>query len=58
MIKLIKQVIGIYNYSNEQKKEFVPRFKSTYPEEPISYSEWIVKYRVSVAYGKEIRHFG
>lgn len=58
MIKLIKQAIGIYNYSNEQKEEFVPRFKTTHPQEPIPYSEWILRYRVSMAYGKDIRHFG
>lgn len=58
MIKLIKQAIGIYNYSNEQKEEFVPTFRTTHPQEPIAYSDWVLMYRVGIAYGKEIRHFG
>ena len=58
MIKLIKQAIGIYNYSNDEKEEFVPTFKSTYPENRPSEQEWFIEYRVSIAYGKDIRHFG
>ena len=56
MIRFIKEAIGIR--TNEQKQEFIPTFKTTHPQEPISYSEWCIQYRVSMAYGKEIRHFG
>jgi hypothetical protein len=56
MIRFIKEAIGIR--TNEQKEEFVPTFRTTHPQEPISYNEWILTYRVSVAYGKDIRHFG
>lgn len=58
MIRFIKEAIGIYNYSNDEKEEFVPTFKTTYPQEPISYNEWVLTYRVSIAHGKDIRHFG
>lgn len=56
MIRFIKEAIGIR--TNEQKEEFVPTFRTTHPQEPISYSEWVLTYRVSIAYGKDIKYFG
>jgi hypothetical protein len=56
MIKFIKEAIGIR--TNGQREEFVPTFRTTHPQEPISYGEWCIEYKVSSCYGKDVKYFG
>lgn len=56
MIRFIKEAIGIR--TDEHKEEFIPTFKTTHPQEPISFNEWCITFKVGSCYGKNVRHFG
>lgn len=39
-------------------QQHIQRFKTAYPEEPLTEQEWMNTFRVSMLYGRQITHFG
>jgi len=40
------------------KQQFIQQFKTTYPEEQLTYEQWCVHVRASMLHGRQIVHFG
>jgi hypothetical protein len=56
MIKMIKEAIGIR--TNGRREEFIPTFKTTNPQERLSFNEWCITFKVGSCYGKDVKYFG
>ena len=57
MEKFLKELLG-YLPADRQTCDFKPGVKTTAVKESLTFEQWCEKYRVSVAHGKAIVHFG
>lgn len=39
-------------------QQHIQRFKTVYPEHPLTEQEWMNMFRVSMLHGRQITHFG
>jgi hypothetical protein len=40
------------------KETYIPKFRTTLPEEPLTEQEWMDTFRVSMLYGRQATYFG
>ena len=40
------------------KQQHIQRFKTVYPEEPLTFEEWCNTFRVSMLHGRQVTYFG
>lgn len=57
MEKLIKELFG-FTASDRQVYDFKPGTTTTYVDNDLTFEEWCQEFKVSVAHGKSIVHFG
>jgi hypothetical protein len=57
MEKIIKQLFG-FTAANRQVYEFKPGVRTTAVKESLTFEQWCQEFRVSMAHGKSIVHFG
>ena len=57
MEKLIKELFG-FTASDRQVYDFKPGTTTTYVDNDLTFEEWCQEFKVSVAHGKSVVHFG
>ena len=55
-MKIIKDWLGINDMP--PKQTFKPSFKTTVPNEKLSFDRWCIEFRVSCLHGKTITYIG
>lgn len=40
------------------RQQHIQRFKTVYPEEPLTEQEWMITFRVSMLYDRQATYFG
>ena len=56
MKAVIKELFGL-EANNRQIYDFTPGYTTIEPEERLTEHEWYREFRVSMMYGKEVKHF-
>ena len=56
MKAIIKELFGL-EAKNRQVYEFTPGYKTIVDREEISFDKWCKEFKVSMMYGKEVKHF-
>ena len=56
MKAIIKELFGL-EARNRQIYDFTPGYTTIEPEERLTEHEWCQEFRVSMMYGKEVKHF-
>jgi hypothetical protein len=57
MEKIIKQLFG-FATDNRKVYDFKPGYRTTAVKESLTFEQWCKEFRVSMAHGKSIVHFG
>lgn len=57
MEKIIKQLLGLTT-DNRKVYDFKPGYRTTNVKNSLTFEQWCKEYRVSMAHGKSIVHFG
>ena len=56
MKAIIKELFGL-EANNRQIYDFTPGYTTIEPEKRLTEHEWCQEFRVSMMYGKEVKHF-
>jgi hypothetical protein len=56
----MKAILIYLGLADEQmpRQQQIQRFRTTFPEEPLTEQEWMNTFRVSMLYGRQATYFG